>query len=64
MAVILILDTHGANGSTAVTYKLQWISPYSQQPTFYLNRSGSASGNYVYSPNYMASTITVMEVAA
>tara|TARA_B100000287_G_C20434374_1_gene702908 strand:- start:314 stop:838 length:525 start_codon:yes stop_codon:yes gene_type:complete len=58
------LDTHGANGSTAVTYKLQWISPYSQQPTFYLNRSGSASGNYVYSPNYMASTITVMEVAA
>ncbi len=58
------LDTHGANGSTALTYKLQWISPYPQQKTFYLNRSYSGSGNYVYSPNYMASTITVMEVAA
>jgi len=58
------LDTHGANGSTEVTYKLQWISPYSQAKTFYLNRGHNASGNYVYSPNYMASTITVMEVSA
>ena len=58
------LDTHGANGSTQVTYKLQWISPYSQQPTIYLNRSSSGSGNYTYSPNYFASTLTVMEVAA
>jgi hypothetical protein len=58
------LDTHGANGSTAVTYKLQMLSGYPQQPTFYLNRSHSGSGNYSYSPNYMASTITVMEVSA
>jgi|TARA_R100000149_G_scaffold49267_1_gene20217 hypothetical protein len=58
------LDTHGANGSTAITYKLQMLSGYPQQPTFYLNRSGAGSGNYTYSPNYTASTITVMEVAA
>lgn len=58
------LDTHGANGSTAVTYKLQWISPYPQQPAIYLNRSGAGSGNYTYEPNYFASTLTVMEVAA
>ena len=58
------LDTHGADGSTAVTYKLQWISPYPQQPTIYLNRSGAGSGNYTYVPNYFASTLTVMEVAA
>ena len=58
------LDTHGADGSTAVTYKLQWISPYPQQPTIYLNRSGSGSGNYTYVPNYFGSTLTVMEVAA
>ena len=58
------LDTHGADGSTAVTYKLQWISSYPQQPTIYLNRSGAGSGNYTYEPNYFASTITVMEVAA
>ncbi len=58
------LDTHGADGNTAVTYKLQWISPYPQQPTVYLNRSGSGSSNYTYSPNYFASTLTVMEVAA
>ena len=58
------LDTHGANGSTPVTYKLQWISPYPQQPTIYLNRSGSGSGNTTYEPNYFASTLTVMEVEA
>ena len=58
------LDTHGADGNTAITYKLQWISPYSQQPTLYLNRSGSGSGNYSYTPAYLPSTLTVMEVAA
>ena len=58
------LDTHGANGSTAVTYKLQWISPYPQQPTIWLNRSQPGSGDYTYTPNYFASTLTVMEVAA
>ena len=55
------LDTHGANGSTAVTYKLRWISPYSQD--IYLNRSHSGSSNTTNEPNYLASTITVMEVA-
>ena len=58
------LDTHGADGSTAVTYKLRWITPYPQQAQLYLNRSASVSGDYVYSPNYFASTLTVMEVAA
>lgn len=56
------LDTHGANGSTAVTYKLRWISPYQQ--FIYLNRSHSGSSNSANEPNYMASTITAMEVAA
>ena len=58
------MDTHGADGSTQLTYKLQMLSGYPQQPTFYLNRSGAGSGNYTYSPNYTASTITVMEVSA
>ena len=56
------LDTHGADGSTAVTYKLQWMSPYQQY--IYLNRSHSGSGNTTNESNYLASTITVMEVAA
>ncbi len=56
------LDTHGADGSTAVTYKLRWISPYSQY--IYLNRSHTGSSNQTTEPNYLASTITVMEVAA
>ena len=56
------LDTHGADGSTAVTYKLRWISPYSQY--IYLNRSHTGSSNSTNEPNYLASTITVMEVAA
>ena len=56
------LDTHGADGSTAVTYKLQWISPYQQY--IYLNRSHTGSGNTSNESNYLASTITVMEVAA
>ena len=55
------LDTHGADGSTAVTYKLRWISPYQQ--FIYLNRSHTGSGNTANEPNYLASTITAMEVA-
>ena len=56
------LDTHGANGSTAVTYKLRWISPYQQ--FIYLNRSHSGSSNSAKAPHYMASTITARAVAA
>ena len=37
------LDTHGANGSTAVTYKLQWQVSYSSGNTIYLNRSHNDS---------------------
>ena len=58
----MIDDSH--NTTSAITYKLQWISPYSQQPTLYLNRSGSGSGNYSYTAAYLPSTLTVMEVAA
>jgi|TARA_R100000149_G_C5832702_1_gene107664 hypothetical protein len=56
------LDTHGADGSTAVTYKLRWISPYQQY--IYLNRSHTGSSNSSNEANYLASTITVMELAA
>tara|TARA_B100000378_G_scaffold109391_2_gene87695 strand:- start:168 stop:740 length:573 start_codon:yes stop_codon:yes gene_type:complete len=56
------LDTHGADGSTAVTYKLRWKSPYQQY--IYLNRSHTGSANNQYDPNYSVSTITAMEVAA
>ena len=56
------LDTHGADGSTAVTYKLRWISPYQQ--VIYLNRSHTGSSNSANEANYLASTITAMEVAA
>ena len=56
------LDTHGADGNTAVTYKLQFISPYQQY--IYLNRSGNAHTNASGEANYHSSTLTVMEVAA
>ena len=56
------LDTHGADGSTAVTYKLQWKSPYEQY--IYLNRNHAGHGNNSNESNYLSSTITVMEVAA
>ena len=55
------LDTHGANGSTAVTYKLQM---YVAVPgwTSRVNRSQSTSNDRSYGRG--ASSITVMEVAA
>ena len=56
-----ILDTHGANGSTAVTYKLQWASLYDTR-TIYLNRPYNADNN-TYNI-FGSSTITAMEVAA
>ena len=55
------LDTHGANGSTAVTYKLQM---YVATPgwTSRVNRSQSTSSDRSY--GRCASSITVMEVAS
>ena len=55
------LDTHGANGSTAVTYKLQM---YVATPgwTSRVNRSQSTSSDRSY--GRAASSITVMEIAA
>mgnify|MGYP003153318288 CR=1 FL=1 len=55
------LDTHGANGSTAVTYKVQI---YVAQPgwTSRINRAQSTGDNRTY--GRCASQITVMEVAA
>ena len=54
------LDTHGANGSTAVTYKLQM---YVATPgwTSRVNRSQSTANDRNY--GRCASSITVMEVA-
>ena len=53
------LDTHGANGSTAVTYKLQM---YVATPgwTSRVNRSQTTSSDRYY--GRCASSITVMEV--
>ena len=55
------LDTHGANGSTAVTYKLQM---YVASPgwTSRVNRSQTTSSDRYY--GRCASSITVMEVAS
>ena len=55
------LDTHGADGSTAVTYKLQM---YVAEPgrTTRVNRSHNHSDSRTY--GISASQITVMEVAA
>ena len=55
------LDTHGANGSTAVTYKLQM---YVAEPgwTSRVNRSQSTANDRDYGRG--ASSIKVMEIAA
>ena len=55
------LDTHGANGSTAVTYKLQM---YVAEPgwTSRVNRSQSTANDRDYGRG--ATSITVMEIAA
>ena len=55
------LDTHGANGSSAVTYKLQM---YVAEPgwTTRVNRSQSTASDRDYGRG--ASSITVMEIAA
>ena len=54
-----ILDTHGADGSTNVTYKLQWASAYNTA-NIYLNRPFTADNNaYNF---FGSSTITAMEV--
>ena len=56
-----IFDTHGANGSTNVTYKLQWKSAY-QSYYIYLNRPNNVDNQ---SYNFFgSSTLTAMEVAA
>ena len=55
------LDTHGANGSTSVTYKLQM---YVATPgwTSRVNRSQSTADTRSWGRG--ASSITVMEIAA
>ena len=56
------LDTHGANGSTAVTYKLQFNSHDGTAGVMYLNRTLNDSNNNVGARG--TATITVMEVGA
>ena len=56
-----ILDAHGADGSTNVTYKLQWASLY-QSKTVFVNRPYTAD-NQSYNI-FGSSTITAMEIAA
>ena len=56
-----ILDTHGADGSTNVTYKLQWAGVY-QSKTVYINRPHQTDDqSYTL---YGTSTKTAIEVAA
>jgi len=56
-----ILDTHGANGSTNVTYKLQFASLYATRH-IYINRPYTADNN-AYNI-FGSSTITAIEVDA
>ena len=55
------LDTHGANGSTAVVYKIMFASVYYGY-TSYINRPHNADNN-AYNM-FGSSTITIQEVAA
>ena len=55
------LDTHGANGSTAVVYKIMFASVYYGY-TSYINRPHNADNN-AYNM-FGSSTITTQEVAA
>lgn len=55
------LDTHGADGSTDVTYKLQWRETRSSD-TIWLNKT--VAGDLGDSNISTASTITAMEIAA
>lgn len=54
------LDTHGADGSTAVTYKLQYSAIASS--TIYMNRTQGDADDL--SGTRAVSTITVMEIGA
>ena len=54
------LDTHGANGSTAVVYKIMFASVYYGY-TSYINRPHNADNN-AYNM-FGSSTITIQEVA-
>ena len=58
---IAYLDTHGADGSTAVVYTWQ---VFSESPsTFYVNSDVDPTGSYTYYGNY-ASSIIAMEIGA
>ena len=57
----MFLDTHGANGSTAVTYKLQMFVA-TPGYTSRINRAQTSGNSRYY--GRCASNITVMEVAA
>ena len=60
---MVFLDTHGADGSTDVVYKLQWwIDDRTSQSTIYLNRTLADMGNAAAMRG--VSTITAVEVAA
>ena len=54
------LDTHGANGSTDVTYKLQWREIRSND-YIYLNKTYASTGDWSITG---ISTMTVMEIGA
>ena len=56
-----ILDTHGADGSTNVVYKLQWSRQSNSSRTLYINRPAQTD-NQSYTL-YGTSTITAIEVA-
>ena len=57
-----ILDTHGADGSTNVVYKLQWSRQSNSSKTLYINRPAQTDDqSYTL---YGTSTITAIEVAA
>ena len=57
---MFIDESPGGDGSTAITYKLQWTGESSN--TMYLNRSYSDNNNYYHGTS--TSNITLMEVQA
>ena len=57
---MFIDESPGGDGSTAITYKLQWTGESGN--TMYLNRSYSHNDNYYYSVS--TSNITLMEIQA
>ena len=59
MSLNFLDNSPGGDGSTAITYKLQWTGE--NGGTMYLNQNALDNDAYTYS--HQASSITLMEIA-